>query len=219
MKYRIVLCGGNGAGKSTLGKELAKRLNIRFMDIEHYYFPSSNADYAYGCSRTQEETGCFLGLTDENRTLLARLDLKRAMTLPASHLFLSYARTSPDGAALRPLSLLTLLRERILPHVKPSPVPASELPMSSAQALAQLSLQLRSGMLSPIWQERLHALLRSPATAPEAMPPNTVISTLIKVEVAPTAAMAELPAYRPRIMESAALKLFCNSDSSAVGSA
>lgn len=60
MNYRIVLCGGNGAGKSTLGKELAKRLNIRFMDIEHYYFPSSNTDYAYGCSRTQEEVTALL---------------------------------------------------------------------------------------------------------------------------------------------------------------
>ena len=67
MKYRIVLCGGNGAGKSTLGKELAKRLNIRFMDIEHYYFPVSNADYAYGCSRTQEEVTALL-LEDMKRT-------------------------------------------------------------------------------------------------------------------------------------------------------
>lgn len=60
VKYRIALCGGNGAGKSTLGKELAKRLNIRFMDIEQYYFPYSNTDYAYGCSRTQEEVTALL---------------------------------------------------------------------------------------------------------------------------------------------------------------
>ena len=124
--------------------------------------------------RTQTETGCFLGLTDENRSLLARLDLKRAMTLPKRYLFLSSARTAPDGSALRPLTLLTTIREQLLPGVAVSPVSLEQLPMSSAQALAELSILLRhrsSGgpELPAHWQERLHSLLRSPATHSETM--------------------------------------------------
>jgi len=127
-------------------------------------------------AKTQEETGCFLGLTDENRMLQAKLDLKLAMTLPRKRLFLSYARTSADGAALRPLSLLGTMQNRILPGLGNTAVATESLPMSATQALSQLSLILRAhadgsmqGGLSPHWQERLRKLLRSPATAPEAM--------------------------------------------------
>ncbi len=127
-------------------------------------------------AKTQEETGCFLGLTDENRILQAKLDLKLAMTLPKKKLFLSYARTSADGAALRPLSLLGTLQNRLLPSLGNTAAPTELLPMSATQALSQLSLILRAhadgsmqGGLSPHWQERLQKLLRSPATAPEAM--------------------------------------------------
>lgn len=52
----------------------------------------------------QEKTGCFLGVTDESRNLFAKLDLKRAMTLPSKLLFLSYAKTSVEGKALRRLN-------------------------------------------------------------------------------------------------------------------
>ena len=122
-------------------------------------------------SRTQTDTGCFLGLTDENRTLLAKLDLKRAMTLPSCWLFLSYSRTSAAGAALRPLSLLDSLSQRLFPALDPSPVPADELPLSATQALGQLSVLMGAGdaALSKAWEERLQTLLRSPDTQPEAM--------------------------------------------------
>lgn len=125
-------------------------------------------------AQTQQETGCFLGLTDENRMLQAKLDLKLAMTLPKKQLFLSYARTSADGAALRPLSLLGQIQNRLLPGLKTAP--DADLPLSAAQALSQLSLILRAhadgslhGDLAPQWQERLNRLLRSPATAQDAM--------------------------------------------------
>ena len=39
MKNGILICGYNGCGKTTLGKELAKTLGYKFMDIEDYYFP------------------------------------------------------------------------------------------------------------------------------------------------------------------------------------
>ena len=125
-------------------------------------------------ARTQTDTGCFLGLTDENRTLLAKLDLKRAMTLPSSCLFLSYARTSADGAALRPLSLLDTISKRLFPELAPSPVPADTLPLSPAQTLSQLSIRLRvdaegAAALSPEWKKRLEDLLKSPETHAQAM--------------------------------------------------
>lgn len=124
--------------------------------------------------KTQEDTGCFMGLTDENRTLLAKLDLKRAMTLPRRYLFLSSARTGPDGTALRPLPLLSTLKNQLLPDIKAAPENLEELPLSSSQALNRLSLLLRSHSdgivsLSDRWQERLKALVNAPATHPEVM--------------------------------------------------
>lgn len=127
-------------------------------------------------ARTQSDTGCFLGLTDESRALFAKLDLKRAMTLPRRLLFLSCAKTAPDGGALRPAALLVTLQNRIFSTLSQSPVPVHELPMSAAQALSELSLLLRAyadgalaGELSGRWQDVLRRLLKSPATAPAAM--------------------------------------------------
>ena len=51
----IIVCGMNGAGKSTVGKALAERLGVYWFDIEHLYFPGTDAGYAYAVSRTQEE--------------------------------------------------------------------------------------------------------------------------------------------------------------------
>lgn len=48
----IILCGLNGCGKTTLGRVVAKRLNFRALDIEHYWFPSSES---FVVSRTKEE--------------------------------------------------------------------------------------------------------------------------------------------------------------------
>lgn len=122
----------------------------------------------------QQGTGTFLGLTDESRALMARLDLKRAMTLPSRWLFLSCAKTAPDGAALRPLSLLGQLRDRLMPGLSRTPVPEDELPLSSAQALGALGVMLRAHAdgvvpLGPRWRERMDKLLSSPSTAPAAM--------------------------------------------------
>lgn len=122
----------------------------------------------------QQGTGTFLGLTDESRALMARLDLKRAMTLPSRWLFLSCAKTAPDGAALRPLSLLGQLRDRLMPGLSRTPVPEDELPLSSAQALGALGVMLRAHAdgvvpLGPCWRERMDKLLSSPSTAPAAM--------------------------------------------------
>lgn len=49
----IIICGGNGSGKTTLGRELAKVLFYKYMDIEDYYF--LDAPILYSKSRTREE--------------------------------------------------------------------------------------------------------------------------------------------------------------------
>ena len=70
----ILVCGLNGAGKSTLAKELAKRLNLRFIDIEDIYFSrQDNPDYQYEKSRPYEEVVSMLTNTvsSENDFVLA----------------------------------------------------------------------------------------------------------------------------------------------------
>ena len=53
MKCGICVCGLNGSGKTTLASALAKELNFKHMDIEQYYFTST--DNPYASSRTREE--------------------------------------------------------------------------------------------------------------------------------------------------------------------
>ena len=53
MKRGICVCGLNGSGKTTLADALAKELNFKHMDIEQYYFTST--DNPYASSRTREE--------------------------------------------------------------------------------------------------------------------------------------------------------------------
>ncbi|MBE5802686.1 MAG: hypothetical protein E7319_10440 [Clostridiales bacterium] len=60
MQHRIILCGGNGAGKSTLGRTLADAMKLCFMDIEDYYFPCKNTEYAYASPRSTEEVASLL---------------------------------------------------------------------------------------------------------------------------------------------------------------
>ncbi len=55
MGRKILICGLNGTGKSTIGKALAKKLGFRFVDVEELYFPNTDTDYKYSCSRTKEE--------------------------------------------------------------------------------------------------------------------------------------------------------------------
>ncbi len=51
----IIICGLNGSGKSTLGKELARLLDYKLIDVEDYYFSKSNSNYKYNSSRTKNE--------------------------------------------------------------------------------------------------------------------------------------------------------------------
>ena len=53
MKCGICVCGLNGSGKTTLAGTLAKKLNFKHMDIEQYYFTST--DNPYASSRKSEE--------------------------------------------------------------------------------------------------------------------------------------------------------------------
>ncbi len=51
----IIICGLNGSGKSTLGKELARLLGYKLIDVEDYYFIKSDSNYKYNSSRTKNE--------------------------------------------------------------------------------------------------------------------------------------------------------------------
>lgn len=51
--HGIIIFGANGSGKTTLGRELARILNYKHMDIEDYYFHKS--DVPYSNPRTREE--------------------------------------------------------------------------------------------------------------------------------------------------------------------
>lgn len=55
MGNKVIICGLNGVGKSTLGKNLAKALDYKFLDIENYYFPKNNTDYYYCNALTRDE--------------------------------------------------------------------------------------------------------------------------------------------------------------------
>lgn len=66
MKNGIIICGLNGSGKSTLGKELAKLLNYKFIDVEDYYFIKNNSNYKYDYSRSKSEVIALL-LQDINK--------------------------------------------------------------------------------------------------------------------------------------------------------
>ncbi len=125
-------------------------------------------------AQAQQGTGAYLGMTDESRTLFARMDLKRAMTLPRQKLYLSYAKTDPLGKALRPLDLLATVQRRLLGSLPEPPEGEQALPMSAAQAMQGLSAVLRgyadgvADALPQRWMDRLSRLLASPRTAPAA---------------------------------------------------
>ncbi|MEA5025566.1 hypothetical protein SDC9_22154 [bioreactor metagenome] len=53
MSRGIIVFGANGSGKSTLGRELARILNFKYMDIEDYHFIKSEIPYTV--ERTRED--------------------------------------------------------------------------------------------------------------------------------------------------------------------
>lgn len=60
MGNKLIVCGCNGVGKSTLGKQLAYKLNYKFIDIEDYYFQKNQGSYDYEITRTKEEADSLL---------------------------------------------------------------------------------------------------------------------------------------------------------------
>jgi len=126
-------------------------------------------------AQAQERTRSFLGMTEESRLLFAKLDIKRAMTLPKQRLYLSYAKTDPAGNTLQPLDLVTDMEEGLFESIPDINGHTDELPISAPQAMAALSDMLREyadgdeSLLPEIWKKRLAALLLSPATAMPAI--------------------------------------------------
>ncbi len=126
-------------------------------------------------ARAQESTQTYLGMTEESRLAFARLDIKRAMTLPNKSLYLSYAKTDPAGNALQPLDLVNDIEEQLFEYLPDAAQTADTLPVSSGQAMARLSelLRMHTGgdgdSLPEVWKQRLGRLLSSPATAAQAL--------------------------------------------------
>ena len=160
----------------------------------------------------QAATQTYLGMTDQSRALFARMDIKRAMTLPRQTLYLSYAKTDPSGKALRPLDLLAVLQTRLFNGLPPSPVPPSALPLSAAQALAELSDVLRGyadgaeEMLPERWRERLSKLLASPVTAPATA--RLLRAADYRVESMPLAPEAARQLFQDRTLSVSRLEEF-----------
>lgn len=53
MPRGIIVFGPNGSGKSTVGRELARLLNYKYMDIEDYHFIKSEIPYTKERSRDE----------------------------------------------------------------------------------------------------------------------------------------------------------------------
>lgn len=51
--HGIIVFGANGSGKTTLGRELARILNFKHMDIEDYHFEKSEIPYTVERSREE----------------------------------------------------------------------------------------------------------------------------------------------------------------------
>lgn len=51
--HGIIVFGANGSGKTTLGRELARILDFKHMDIEDYHFEKSKTPYTV--ERTSED--------------------------------------------------------------------------------------------------------------------------------------------------------------------
>jgi ATP-dependent helicase/nuclease subunit B len=161
----------------TLGHYLSGEMDAVFMLGLHDGVLARSADSLLTeeeRSLTEQATGAYLGMTDESRTQFARMDLKRAMTLPARFLYLSYAKTDPLGKALRPLDVLATLQARLFDGLPEPPETQEALPMSAAQAMQGLSRVLRTyadgaeALLPARWRERLARLLASSRTSPAA---------------------------------------------------
>ncbi len=53
MSKGIVVFGANGSGKTTVGRELARTLHFKHMDVEDYYFEEAEIPYSRPCSKDE----------------------------------------------------------------------------------------------------------------------------------------------------------------------
>ncbi len=163
-------------------------------------------------ANAQEATRTFLGITEESRLTFARLDMKRAMTLPQKQLYVSYAKTDPAGNTLQPLDLVSDLEEKLfesLPTLSDLP---DEYPMSAQQAMISLSDLLREyadgeeETLPQLWKQRLAALLVSPGTAIPAL--QVLRAAGYRVETLPLAEETARQLFGDRTMSVSRLEEF-----------
>lgn len=162
--------------------------------------------------QAQENTKAYLGMTEESRLAFARLDLKRAMTLPRRTLYLSYAKTDPAGNALQPLDLAGDMEDNLFYSIPEASEADDDLPVSSGQAMTALSDLLRryadgdEAKLPEIWKERLAKLLFSAKTAAPAL--RLLHAAGFRVEALPLDAQAAQRLFGDRTMSVSRLEEF-----------
>ena len=113
---------------------------------------------------TEEKLETFLGISDDNRVILAKLALKKAMTLPKKKLYLSHAKTDPSGQAVRPLSLLSIIQNDLFANCI-NYQQDKTLPLSTLQALCEICTSLNLDNTIPLSlkdQETLFKICRTP---------------------------------------------------------
>ena len=118
-------------------------------------------------NETATANSVFLGASENNLNLLAKIDLKNALLLADKHCFISYALTSPSGESLRPLSALNTITNRIFTDIH-TITNVETLPLSMEQAMNELGPLLRSHEISslpPIWKDRLAQMQAHPSGA------------------------------------------------------
>ncbi len=146
------------------------------------------ADSALMSEQEREQTEAalevYLSLGADGRDRLALLDLWKALSAPTEALFLSHAQASQDGAALRPLSQLSLVRRLFPLLVEEGGVSATQgaaFPLAPQPTLDALALRLQTGDVEGDWLEawrwlcthqpqRAHALVAAPRRVDSAAP-------------------------------------------------
>lgn len=101
--------------------------NVRLGDVKALFLLGANDGMGVSQSASlledaerravTEQSGAYLGMSDEERLALTRLDVLKALSEPHQLLHVSYAVSSENGAALRPALVVDRLR-RVFPQLQ-----------------------------------------------------------------------------------------------------
>ncbi|MBQ6233926.1 MAG: PD-(D/E)XK nuclease family protein, partial [Clostridia bacterium] len=120
----------------------------------------------------KERFNASYALSQDERFMLKRLELQKAVYSPSEKLYLSHAQALQDGTALRQLDLLARIR-RIFPLlIEEGGVTAAQgtaHPYGAIPALESIGARLRSGSMTDEWQQAWHYLSEHKAQETNAL--------------------------------------------------